>query len=115
MSPGIYGSSDDAEGIATICAVVNAGVTLIDTAISTAWVIKDVGPCRPQTKLRLPRVSFVSGPSLSYRIFKTMTRSLLGSVTGRSLLTCSAVTPTAALPQAPRTKLSTSPIASSFN
>jgi len=66
VSPETYGPSDDAVGIATIRAVVNAGVTLIDTAISTAWVIKDVGTCRPQTKLRLPRVSFVSGPPLSY-------------------------------------------------
>jgi aryl-alcohol dehydrogenase-like predicted oxidoreductase len=31
MSPGIYGGSDDAEGIATIHAAIDAGVTLIDT------------------------------------------------------------------------------------
>jgi aryl-alcohol dehydrogenase-like predicted oxidoreductase len=31
MSPGIYGASDDAEGIATIHAAIDAGVTLIDT------------------------------------------------------------------------------------
>jgi aryl-alcohol dehydrogenase-like predicted oxidoreductase len=31
MSPGIYGASDNAEGIATIHAAIDAGVTLIDT------------------------------------------------------------------------------------
>jgi aryl-alcohol dehydrogenase-like predicted oxidoreductase len=31
MSPGIYGSSDDAEGIATLRAAIDHGVTLIDT------------------------------------------------------------------------------------
>src|ERR1700678_4005790 len=31
MSPGVYGPNDEAEGIATIHAAVDAGVTLIDT------------------------------------------------------------------------------------
>src|SRR5271170_6281959 len=31
MSPGVYGPSDEAEGIATIRAAVDAGMTLIDT------------------------------------------------------------------------------------
>lgn len=31
MSPGIYGASDDTEGIATIQAAIDAGVTLLDT------------------------------------------------------------------------------------
>src|ERR1700685_2922384 len=31
MSPGAYGPSDEAEGIATIGAAVDAGITLIDT------------------------------------------------------------------------------------
>ena len=31
MSPGVYGPTDETEGIATICAAVAAGVTLIDT------------------------------------------------------------------------------------
>jgi hypothetical protein len=51
----------------------------------------------------------------SYRIFNTMTRSLLGSVTARSFATCSVVTAVAPLPQAPRTKLSTWPIDSSLS
>src|SRR5215813_6862070 len=31
MSPGVYGGADEAEGIATIRAATEAGVTLIDT------------------------------------------------------------------------------------
>src|SRR5580704_3967916 len=31
MSPGIYGPADEAEGIATIRAALDAGITLIDT------------------------------------------------------------------------------------
>ncbi|MEI9890992.1 MAG: aldo/keto reductase [Caulobacteraceae bacterium] len=37
MSSGVYGASDRAESIATIHAALDAGVTLIDTATSTAW------------------------------------------------------------------------------
>src|ERR1700678_3937628 len=32
MSPGVYGPNDEAEGIATIRAAIDAGITLIDTA-----------------------------------------------------------------------------------
>src|SRR5277367_4677727 len=49
----------------------------------------------------------------SHRIFRIITRSLLGSVTGRSAFTCSAVTGAAPSPQEPRTKLNTSAISSS--
>src|SRR6202167_3977330 len=31
MSPGVYGPSDEAEGLATIRAAIDAGVTLLDT------------------------------------------------------------------------------------
>jgi hypothetical protein len=53
--------------------------------------------------------------SLRQRILRIMTRSLLGSVTGRSALTWSAVTDAAPLPQAERTKVSTLAISSSVS
>ena len=62
-----------------------------------------------------PKRPFVvrsSSVGLRQRILRMMTRSLLGSVTGRSALTWSAVTDAAPLPQAERTKVNTWAISS---
>jgi len=62
-----------------------------------------------------PLVVRRSSVRLRQRILRIMTRSLLGSVTGRSAFTWSAVTGTAPLPQAERTKVNTWAISSSVS
>jgi len=68
---------------------------------------KQVGE-EPATPLAVRR----SSVRLRQRILRIMTRSLLGSVTGRSAFTWSAVTDAAPLPQAARTKVNTWAISS---